>query len=162
LWDLTTGKLSKSLGGHVASVSAVCLTKLGNQGLAVSGSHDSSLKLWDLDSGKLVRSIHAHDSGVLCVAAQGGIIASGGGDNNVKLWFVRNGKLAKTLSGHTAAVVAVTLGASVAAEIVVSGSSDKTAKVRFLPKRTKETMRTARNPRNTSDLHLPLCSGVVA
>lgn len=129
LWDLTTGKLSKSFEGHAASITAVCLTKLGNQGLALSGSRDATLKLWDLESGKMVRSMQAHPGGVLCVASQGGVIVSGGADNNVKLWFIRNGKLASTLSGHTGPVVAVTLGASVSAEVIVSGSSDKTAKV---------------------------------
>lgn len=46
IWDTTTGRLSKTLSGHIQSVTCV---KWGGEGLIYSASQDRTIKVWKAD-----------------------------------------------------------------------------------------------------------------
>ncbi|MGQ9765718.1 MAG: WD40 repeat domain-containing protein, partial [Armatimonadota bacterium] len=65
VWDLASGRLLRSLGGHTGWVWAVAVTADGRS--ALSGSDDRTVKVWDLESGRLLRSLEGHTYGVTAV-----------------------------------------------------------------------------------------------
>ena len=52
VWDLRTGTILHTLGGHEGPVNDVVVTADGSQ--AVSASDDGTLKVWDLRMGKIL------------------------------------------------------------------------------------------------------------
>ena len=80
LWNLTTGKLLRTLHGHSDTVSS-------DGQILASGSWDNTIKLWNLSTGKLLRTLSKHSSAIYSVAISpnGQIIASGS-DDTIKLW----------------------------------------------------------------------------
>src|SRR6266404_2953510 len=97
LWDIATGHLLHSFGGHSQRVWAVATD--GQR--ALTGGDDHLLKLWDVETGHKLHSWPAHDGQVLGIALlPGGKALSTGTDGLVKLWELENGKLLRTLIGH--------------------------------------------------------------
>jgi hypothetical protein len=60
------GPLVRTLEGHSDSVNSVALTPDGK--LAISASHDNTLKVWDLTSGQELRTLKGHSHFVRSVA----------------------------------------------------------------------------------------------
>jgi len=48
VWDLSIGRLLRTIEGHTRSVRAVAVTPNGEQ--VISGSNDNTIKVWDLAS----------------------------------------------------------------------------------------------------------------
>jgi len=86
VWDLTTGRLARTLTGHHEQVEALAFSPDGLR--LASGGLDCTVRLWDLNSGKEVTKILGHTGRVLTLAFSPGgeRLASGGADNTVKVW----------------------------------------------------------------------------
>ncbi|MEH1788655.1 MAG: ribosome assembly protein 4, partial [Nostoc sp.] len=62
IWDVSSGKLLKSLTGHSGGVNSVTYSPNGQQ--LASASSDKTIKIWDVSSGKLLKSLTGHSGGV--------------------------------------------------------------------------------------------------
>jgi WD40 repeat protein len=126
-WDISSGKLTKTLAGQTAPVSSLALSPDSTQ--LAAGSYDKTVKLWDLKTGVLSRSLAGHSNTVTGVAfsPDGRLLASGSSDNTVKLWNVENGLEVKTLKGHTAEITSLVFSED--GKKITSRSSDGQIKV---------------------------------
>ena len=66
LWDMKTGKHTRTLTGHTDTVNCVVFTPDGY--MIVSASDDNTLRLWDMKTGKHTRTLTGHTDTVNCVA----------------------------------------------------------------------------------------------
>lgn len=78
------------LPGHTSSVKCIALSK--DKGIAVSGSHDCTVRVWDLSNTKCITALTGHAKVVWCVAvsSDNAYIASGGDDSTVRIWNISN------------------------------------------------------------------------
>lgn len=130
IWDMSNGKLLKTLKGHTAPVTSVAISRDGKT--VISGSEDSTIKIWDVPTAVLRHTLTEHSDKVYAVALSpdGKAIASGSQDFTVKLWNAETGELVRTLSqpaGHRNAVSAVAISPD--GKQVVSGSWEKNVKL---------------------------------
>lgn len=96
LWHTDTGKLQKTLGGHLGNVSYVAFSPIGD--VLASGDSDGNIILWNSDTGQLLRTWHADTLDGLTFSADGRLLANGGrDDSNVKVWNPETGQLLHTL-----------------------------------------------------------------
>ncbi|EMD34520.1 hypothetical protein CERSUDRAFT_55151 [Gelatoporia subvermispora B] len=82
LWDIETGKVVKTLFGHIEGVWAVASDKLR----LVSGSHDRTIKVWVREEGRCMATLVGHRGAVTCLALGEDKIVSGSDDGDVRLW----------------------------------------------------------------------------
>ncbi|TFK55296.1 WD40 repeat-like protein [Heliocybe sulcata] len=82
LWDIETGKVIRTLFGHVEGVWAVASDKLR----LVSGSHDRTIKIWMRDEGKCTATLFGHRGAVTCLALGEDKIVSGSDDGDIRIW----------------------------------------------------------------------------
>lgn len=82
LWDIETGKVVRTLFGHIEGVWAVASDKLR----LVSGSHDRTIKIWMRDEGKCTATLFGHRGAVTCLALGEDKIVSGSDDGDVRIW----------------------------------------------------------------------------
>lgn len=127
LWDLSNGKLIRSIKGHSDTVYSIAITP--NDKILVSGSRDNIIKVWDLYSGKLIRNLKGHSDSVYSVAVgfDNQTLISGSRDKTVKVWNLLNGKLLHTLSGHTDWVRSVATSSD--NTIIASSGNDNTIRL---------------------------------
>ena len=120
LWDLTTGKVIKTLEGHQSSVRDLAFSN-DNRFLA-SASRDKTARIWNVETGKTVKILETQTPiavnyspkplkwkmPVTCVAfsPDGKILAMGTG-RAVHLWDVSTGNQLRTLEGHIQSVTSV-------------------------------------------------------
>lgn len=149
LWDVSTGKLLRTLQGHTDWVRSVRFNSDGT--VLASGSGDCTIKLWDVQTAQVLRTLQGYTSWIWSTVwnQAGTLLASCSSDSTVRLWRVtppdpqssqpslqeteRNkrsaelGQLWKMLKGHTS--WAVTTAFSPDGKQLVSGSGDNTIKV---------------------------------
>ncbi len=95
LWNTDTGKLQKTLGGHLGDVYYVAFSPNGD--VLASGDSDGNIILWNPDTGQLLRTWHADTLDGLTFSADGRFLANGGRDEpNVKVWNPDTGQLLHT------------------------------------------------------------------
>ncbi|KAG6833187.1 hypothetical protein H0H87_010249 [Tephrocybe sp. NHM501043] len=82
LWDIETGKCTKTFFGHIEGVWAVASDKLR----LVSGSHDRTVKVWSREEGKCTSTLVGHQAAINCLALGEDKIVSGSDDTDVKIW----------------------------------------------------------------------------
>ncbi|KAG6869014.1 hypothetical protein C0993_005673 [Termitomyces sp. T159_Od127] len=98
LWDIETGKCTRTFFGHIEGVWAVACDKMR----LVSGSHDRTIKVsrksshytlytdvlqvWSLDEGKCTATLVGHKAAVSCLALGEDKIVSGSDDTDIKIW----------------------------------------------------------------------------
>ncbi|KAF8266622.1 WD40-repeat-containing domain protein [Lactarius quietus] len=82
LWDIDTGKVVRTLFGHIEGVWAVGCNKIR----LVSGSHDRTIKIWSRDDGRCVSTLVGHTGAVTCLALGEDKIISGSDDGDVRIW----------------------------------------------------------------------------
>lgn len=95
---------------------------------------DKTLRLWDLNAGTTTRQFVGHTADVLSVSfsQDNRQIVSGARDRTIKLWnTLGECKYTITEEGHSDWVSAVRFSPNTANPLIVSGSWDKTVKVRF-------------------------------
>jgi WD40 repeat protein len=115
-WDLTTGKLVKTLSGHQDTIYSLALSPNGKY--LASGSSDGTIRVWLTANGTLVRSLKSSGR-ALKISPDGQILASHYG-NIVKLWHLETGKLLKSLSGRAQEVTSLDFTPD--SKILASGS----------------------------------------
>lgn len=77
----------------------ICVLSLKN-GMIVSGSSDTSIRIWDPKSGKCVRVLEGHTHTVLCIIElESGYLASGSVDQTAIIWNPNNGQIVNILEG---------------------------------------------------------------
>ncbi|KZP24832.1 WD40 repeat-like protein [Athelia psychrophila] len=82
IWDIRSGKATKTLFGHIEGVWAVASDKLR----LVSGSHDRTIKVWAREDGRCTATLVGHRGAVTCLALGEDKIISGSDDGDVRLW----------------------------------------------------------------------------
>ncbi|RDX45489.1 WD40 repeat-like protein [Lentinus brumalis] len=82
LWDIDTGKVQRTLFGHIEGVWAVASDKLR----LVSGSHDRTIKVWSREEGNCTATLVGHRGAVTCLALGEDKIVSGSDDGDVRVW----------------------------------------------------------------------------
>ncbi|KAI0648210.1 WD40-repeat-containing domain protein [Trametes meyenii] len=82
VWDIETGKVQRTLFGHIEGVWAVASDKLR----LVSGSHDRTIKVWSREEGSCTATLVGHRGAVTCLALGEDKIVSGSDDGDVRVW----------------------------------------------------------------------------
>ena len=136
LWDPQTGAKGIVFAGHTDSVTSVAFSPT-NADRILTGSLDKTARIWDVQTGKEIFSLKGHEGGVLAVAfsPDGLHIVTGSDDKTARLWDAKTGKELHTrmgkpivLKGHTGSVNSVAFSAKVNHALVLTGSSDHTAR----------------------------------
>ena len=92
VFDIATGKLSKTFFGHSSIVTQVAFLPDGKHFISSSG--DNSLKLWNLEKESPVLTPEAHSREVNCVViSSDGKQAVSGTQSELKVWDLQKGKL---------------------------------------------------------------------
>ncbi|KAH7889799.1 WD40 repeat-like protein [Phlebopus sp. FC_14] len=82
IWDVETGKTTKTLFGHLEGVWAVACDKLR----LVSASHDRTIKVWNREEGTCTTTLFGHRGAVTCLGLGEDKIVSGSDDGDVRIW----------------------------------------------------------------------------
>ncbi|KAI0373368.1 WD40 repeat-like protein [Pilatotrama ljubarskyi] len=82
IWDIDSGKVQRTLFGHIEGVWAVASDKLR----LVSGSHDRTIKVWSREEGNCTATLVGHRGAVTCLALGEDKIVSGSDDGDVRVW----------------------------------------------------------------------------
>jgi WD40 repeat protein/uncharacterized caspase-like protein len=127
VWDLSSGKLVRSLRGHTDDVNSVCFSTDGKT--IASGSRDKSIKIWDLESGKQIFALTGHRDSVTSVAffPDGKTLASGSWDKSIKIWDLASKRVIKNLTGHTDGIMSISIAPN--GKTLASGSADKSIRL---------------------------------
>ena len=132
-WQLATPH--HALTGHTGGVLAVAAAELDGRPVAISGSHDRTVRVWDLATGTPVGDpFTGHTSPVTAVAAaelDGRPVAiSASHDRTVRVWDLATGTpVGDPLTGHTSYVNAVTAAELDGRPVAISASHDQTVRV---------------------------------
>lgn len=97
LTDLETKK-NLLLQGHNGPISSVKINK--EKTLALTGSHDHSVKLWDISTGKLLNTFLGHEGAVNSVTFHPTkpYVVSGSDDGTIKYWDIKSKELIATFA----------------------------------------------------------------
>ncbi|MDZ8090476.1 MAG: ribosome assembly protein 4 [Nostoc sp. DedQUE05] len=127
IWDVSSGKLLKSLTGHSDVVNSIAYNP--NKQQLASASADKTIKIWDVSSGKLLKTLTGHSDVVNSIAysPNGQQLASASRDKTIKIWDVSSGQLLKTLTGHSKEVISIAYNPN--KQQLASASADKTIKI---------------------------------
>ena len=120
IWDVTTGRLKRTLRGHKSWVNALAFDSVN--GRLISGSSDGTIKIWNVDSGRVVETIQATEAEVraIAISSDGKRLAAGLRYGFVKIW--ENGKERLAFKGHESDVWSVAFAPN--AKLVFSGDGD--------------------------------------
>jgi WD40 repeat protein len=85
VWDAGSGRLLKTLSGHVGEVTRAVFSPDGER--VVSVSSDRTVRLWDAKTGREVFTLRGHTGDIADAAfsADGHRLVTGG-DDGVRLW----------------------------------------------------------------------------
>jgi WD40 repeat protein len=122
IWNLKTGEMSLTWGGHKAAVHALAAIASGE---VLSGGPEGVLITWrqGLQGGK--HPVHAGPVHAMAVSGDRRQLLTASADQTVKLWNAADPELVHVFKGHTAAVTSVAFSKSGWA---CSGSADRTAR----------------------------------
>jgi COMPASS component SWD3 len=133
IWDVKTGQLLKTFRGSSDENTPVCFAKWSpNDMFILVGSFDGTWKLLQAENGEPSRTYCGHKFNDYCLFASfslnsGKWIISGSADNSICVWDITSSMLLQRLEGHEDVVVAVS--GHPTAEVIASGSLDKTVKL---------------------------------
>ncbi len=109
IWDLSSGKLIKSILAHNYSIRTLIFDKNNR---IISGGTDGAVKLWEIDKMEPIRDFLGHTARVRTIdlSPDESLIVSGSEDNRVKVWEIKTGKLLLTYHGPSSYVGGVRFG----------------------------------------------------
>lgn len=108
VWDLSKGKCSGMLEGHIAPVSSIQM----DDSFVVTGSLDASLKLWDLsrlhqdfetiaeegeEEGPCVHTFESHIEEITALSFHNYNLVSGSQDRTIRQWDLQTGHCLQTI-----------------------------------------------------------------
>lgn len=132
LWDIRTGKLTRTLVGHANVITALAYHP--ELPLLASASYDKTIKLWNLDTGAEIDTLRGHTNSIYALAfsPQGNLLASASHDLSVRVWdheqHRRNPDTGvSVLKGHDQPVTSVAFHPD--GKLLASGSRDRTIKI---------------------------------
>jgi WD40 repeat protein len=98
LWEVTGGRHTATLTGHVGPVRAVAFTPDG--ATVAAGGDDGAVRLWEVTGGPPIATLTGHIGPVRAVAftPDGATVVSGGDDGSVRLWEPATHSLIATLA----------------------------------------------------------------
>ena len=132
LWDVATGQLLQTFGGHVDAISSVSFSPDGFS--IASTSKDATVRLWDVATGQQKRLLAGYKGTVwrvkfypnglpLAIDLKGEITGTDAED--IRLWDLRTCQVEKRLTGHAAWVTDISFSAD--GTTLASVSFDDTA-----------------------------------
>jgi WD40 repeat protein len=126
-WNITDGKLLKTLKGHQRAVRGIALSSDGRT--IVSGSQDNTIKFWNYESGELLKTLTDHKDWVnsVAISPDDKLLVSASRDKTIKVWDFESGELIRTLTGHSENVKSISIHPS--GQILASGSEDNTIRL---------------------------------
>ena len=132
LWDATTGRTRHTLTGHAEKVVSAKFCPW-NYALAVSCSHDRTIKVWDLERGFCKASIMcASNCNSVTYGESAAVVISGHYDGAARIWDLRQKPGAACdpveVRGHSQHVTAVTMMPTNRSQFITS-SRDNTLKL---------------------------------
>lgn len=106
LWDVQTGKLTRSFAGHTKKIHGVAFSRDGNLTASGGGDDDSTIRIWNVGDGELVRVIEGHEGGVWSVAfdPEGTQVYSASDDRTIRMWSIETGQEVRRFTGHVGGV----------------------------------------------------------
>jgi WD40 repeat protein len=137
VWDLATGKVTRSFTGHEAWVPTLAFHP--KDSLLASGSGDKRILVNRYNKRTKPIEIKEHN-GVHAVAfdPEGEHLVAAGFAGGLRLWHVRSGDWRRSFKGHTSDVYAATFSPD--GKLLASGSADQT--IRLWDVSTAKTLRT--------------------
>lgn len=132
IWDLNSGKLNKTLKGHLKPVTSLCLNQDGT--ILAAGSRDKTVSLWRLPEGNLITRLSANVASVwsLAMTKSAKLIASAS-YQEVRLWQYPQARLFKSLRGFSREVQRVIISPDDTLLIACGGKRDNSIRVWRLP-----------------------------
>jgi len=103
LFEATSGRLAKTMRGHVDWVTAVAFNR---DDRLVSGSDDQTVRIWSTKTATALRILKGHRGSVTGVAfsPDGLRVSSTGYEGTVKVWGANTGALVWSVAGHCLAI----------------------------------------------------------
>lgn len=107
LWELSTGKLLRTLRGHKGWVSSGALTPDGTR--LLTGSLDHTARLWDMSTGSTIHVLNCHvrDVSTFALTADGTRAITAGAGGAVRVWNLETGELIRVQMSHISQVAAM-------------------------------------------------------
>ena len=143
VWDAANGNELFTLKEHSGQVNSVAFSPDGQR--IVTGSQDATAKVWEAAKGKDLLTLTGHSNDIFSVAfsSDGQRIVTGSWDGTAKVWEAASGRELLTLNRHSNEITSAvsspdakggsarvfSAAFSPDGKRIVTGSSDKTAKV---------------------------------
>jgi WD40 repeat protein len=110
LWDLTIGRITRTLLDHTDSITVVAVTPDGRQ--VISGSYDKTLRVWDLATGETKTRLQGHTSWISAVAFthDGRHVVSGSNDKTALVVAISPSECARPGSAVGAIKIGIDTG----------------------------------------------------
>jgi WD40 repeat protein/serine/threonine protein kinase len=131
IWDLATGKETRTLRGHKGDVYTVAFHPREN--LVASAGSDQTVRIWDADTGKELRVLQGRGGTIsgLAYSPEGRRLATANKNRTVTVWDTTTGEELATLRGHADRIYSVAFSPD--GERIVSASYDRTVKIWAAP-----------------------------
>ena len=102
LWDISTGRLIRTLQDRAGLVMQVGFTPDGTRVLSAGGA-ETSVKVWDIATGKMLQELNDHSGAVIVAVAspEAGHVLTTSTDNTAKLWDLATQTPIAKFVGHT-------------------------------------------------------------